>query len=271
MIHRNGGPDMRLERLVSRIFIIAELIIYISFITLDLSGLIPGYSDNVRLFTGIKDACSDHLKYSGIVLVFTHALFLCIRNFEKKHLLIAGALFFTATADIFLLFFAERLFIIPGLVSFCITQTIYSFLLTDGKALYKRFPVPCIFLVTAIVLAACAGKLLVCDSTVILLLTLVLYYAAMFVRNTIISWCDFIKFRRRFHLMFSMGLTLFMLCDINVLIRNLNSFYSETVPAGMVSMAVFLSWVFYLPSQVLISLSPYMLKTSKDAVRPLKQ
>ncbi len=261
---------MQPEKLVSRIFIVTESIIYITFIILDLSAPVTGYSDNVRYFTGIRPDCSDYLKYAGIVLVFAHALFLCIRSYGRDRLLITCALFFTATADIFLLFFVKQLFIIPGLVSFSITQTLYSFLLTDGKV-YKRILIPSVFLVLAAGLAVLIGRFLYFDFTVTLLVALVFYYTVMFVCNTIRSWCIFIKHRQRFHLVFSIGLTLFVLCDINVLLRNLNSFFFGIVPAGMVSTAIILSWVFYLPAQVLISLSLHLLKSRKETILHSKQ
>lgn len=257
---------MRSEKLVTRIFIIAESIIYITFIILDLSVWGSDYSDNVRYFIGITPDCSEYLKYSGIVLVFAHALFLCIKGFDRNRLLITCALFFTATADVFLLFFVGQLFFIPGLASFSITQTLYSFLLTDGKAVHKRILPPCISLVVAVSLAVGIGRILFYDFTTTLLVALVFFYAVMFVCNTVRSWCNFIKQGRRFHLVFSVGLTLFMMCDVNVLLRNLNSFYFEIIPSGVVSAAIFLSWVFYLPAQVLISLSLHMLKPREKKI-----
>ena len=57
--------------------------------------------------------------------------------------------------------------------------------------------------------------------------------------------------------MFLIGLVLFLLCDINVMIYNMDGFVnvSSSFYHMLKSSSVILMWAFYLPSQVLIVLS----------------
>ena len=54
---------------------------------------------------------------------------------------------------------------------------------------------------------------------------------------------------------FAVGLTLFVCCDICVLLYNLGSFVSVGYGEQTAEFFVKLSWIFYLPSQCLIALS----------------
>ncbi|MCR5431679.1 MAG: lysoplasmalogenase [Lachnospiraceae bacterium] len=218
------------------IFIIIESVIYISFIILDLWGLAP--------------AVSDLIKYTGIILVFAHALIMFLKDRTAIDRLIVSALFFTAIADIFLLFFPDLY--LPGLASFCVTQSIYTVVTTRSSDRVSRIVVPIAVLFICICVAVFSG-LLNSDPSLFFLVILLPYYAVLFILNTVRSWINYRRSAVRADFIFALGLTLFVLCDINVLIRNINGFYSHIIPASISSAAVFLSWFFYLPSQVLIS------------------
>lgn len=232
---------MKSERLVTPIFLATEVLIYLTFIITDLAGQAPGLSGPV--------------KYTGIILVFAHALILSVGARRKESFLITAALFFTAVADVFLLFFSSDMrLLIVGLVSFSITQTLYGILTSQKKSTAKRILTPVVTAAVAAVISAIIGNLLHYDIVTGFFVFLVFYYANTFGINTARSWSTFKRSRLRTDLVFALGLTLFVLCDINVVIRNLNTFYYELIPGSTVNAAAILSWIFYLPSQVMISI-----------------
>jgi len=219
------------------LFIIVEALIYITFIVLDLADFSPDISDIV--------------KYLGVITAFVHALIMCVKFRGTRRILITAALFFTALADIFLLFFPDRY--IPGLASFCVVQTIYTIMTTKRSETIKRFLIPCAIALIGICVAFISG-FLSSDPRMFFLMIMLPYYAVLFALNTVRSWKIFHRSGSREDFIFALGLTLFILCDINVLIRNLNGFFPQLVPQSFTSAAIFLTWIFYLPSQVLISL-----------------
>ena len=168
---------------------------------------------------------SIYLKYLGIFLCFLFA-------FLNKKKYISNALLFTLIADYFLLIKDEHYLI--GVSSFLLVQTIYFFYLKNNNCeLFKKVRV----LIYALILTfSIIFKLDV-------LYFLVLIYFSTLVLNTVSS------FTSRDLRIFSIGLTLFILCDVSVGLFNI-------LPYGRVYLIVsLLMWVFYLPSQVLISLS----------------
>ncbi|MCR5520482.1 MAG: hypothetical protein K6F44_01040 [Lachnospiraceae bacterium] len=232
---------MRYDRRITQFFIVIETVIYITFILLDLTGNAPFFSDL--------------LKYSGILLVVGFAIYRCVKNCDKDLIIVTSALFFTAVADLFLLFFSDNiLMLIPGLISFSVTQTLYSVHTSTRKCRSVRILIPCLTMITSVCLSCLVGSFLCYDFSVATLVTLVFYYSITFAANTARSWMIYLRTSLCSDLFFAVGMTLFVLCDINILIRHLNSFFSGTIPGGMVSAAVFLSWVFYLPAQVFIGM-----------------
>lgn len=189
-------------------FILAESLIYIGFIILDLLHI-----------------NSTYIKYLGIILCLGYALLS-----GKKHRSVA--MIFTLMADFFLLILDSHYEI--GLVSFIIVQFIYLYFLGNYDRGYFNM-----FLLIRGFIIATGTLLLIIFKNLTLINELVLIYFSNLVLNTIQSYL----LPNR---LLSIGLTLFVCCDICVGLHNINVAYT---------LATFLMWFFYLPSQVLIVIS----------------
>ncbi len=158
------------------------------------------------------------------------------------------ALLFTAGADLFLVALKEAQWL-PGLVLFCLAQSFWALrllLMEEGR---RR-------LVHGITLAGMAGTLLVvavilargADST----LLLGAVYASLLLTTVLFGWLT------PRNLLFTLGMTLFLGCDLFVAINNAAAYLDlaaypllktlQDIPFNMM-------WAFYGPSQMLLALS----------------
>lgn len=168
------------------------------------------------------------VKYAGILLCLLFAL---LRGSRR----IAAALAFTAAADWFLLIRGDHL--IFGVALFLCVQTLYALhLCRNGCA-------PALRLRAAAALAA--AFLVILSGLVTPLNLLALIYFSQLAVNAALAW------RQRRLRLFALGLTLFIGCDLCVGLYNVLPTDSALFPFASVGM-----WLFYLPSQVLIALSP---------------
>lgn len=189
-------------------FIIVELIIYLTFIIFDLLKM-----------------DSTYIKYLGIIFCFLYSL-LNAKKFQSI------SMFFTLIADMFLLVL-NRYYEI-GVLSFIVVQIIYILFIKNNN---KKYFVS--FLIFRFVVLFLGTLILCLTKNLNLLNFLVITYFSNLLINTIESYT--IK-----NNILSLGLTLFVCCDICVGLHNVLP--HETI-------ASFLMWVFYLPSQVLIVLA----------------
>ncbi len=196
--------------MLKKVYLVIQLFIYIIFIYLD-----------------INKQASYLIKYLGIIINFLYALILYINN-KKYDLLFLVALLFTAIADYFLLVTSNHYTI--GVIFFCLVQTIYGHKLTSIKSFIYRIT---IFISTTLIL-----PLFNVEQS---LLNICSIYS--FTNLSANLYCSIIKKDT----MFSIGLLLFWLCDLNVGIYNIpiNSLYK---------LSAYLMWIFYFPSQVIITL-----------------
>lgn len=192
---------------MKKFFIITESIIYICFLLCDLLLI-----------------NSTYIKYLGVLLCFVFAIY----NKDKYKSI---SLLFTLFADYFLLVLDNHYEI--GVLSFILVQLVYAFLISSSNdqrinSIYIRIGVIVIGLFL----------LWYFDNYTILNVLTIIYFSNLLV-NTILSYrCN--------NVLLSVGLSLFLCCDICVGMHNIlqtNTFFS------------FLMWFFYLPSQVLIVLS----------------
>ncbi|MBQ0036410.1 MAG: hypothetical protein KBT35_05790 [Firmicutes bacterium] len=192
---------------LKKIFIIIEIIIFISFIVMDLNNIDSSY-----------------LKYLGIILCF-------IYNLINKNIIFLVASIFTIISDYFLLLTNNH--IIIGLITFIIVQFTYMYYLHTKKInnhyLLRAIIYILIFIITLII------------KTNIETLLALLYFSTLVI-NTICSYQNNNLF------IYSLGLTLFIGCDINVGLHNIMSV------GTIYELATLFMWIFYLPSQVLITL-----------------
>lgn len=233
------------------LFIGAEAVIYLTFIILDLTDCLPGMSDII--------------KYSGIILCVGNSLVFCIKHRGSERFLITGALFFTACADVFLLFTGQFLW---GLFFFCITQTLYSVYTVSAKKQLRVLLIP-IILSTAVICVFSRNAYVNNGTGTLLLVAFVIYYAFTFALNTCRSWKNHKARPSKAGLLFAIGLSLFVMCDLNVLFRNAYEMFGwqSSLPEWTHSVAMFFTWVFYLPAQVLISICENLPFLSLPAVK----
>ncbi len=167
-------------------FLTAEALLYLTFLTLDLTG---------------RGGDTIWLKYSGVLLCFVCALVLALRGGDR---LVAPALLFTAGADWFLL--VRGAHFIPGLLLFLVVQTLYLLRLRRAGAGID----PLLRSALALVLG---GAVFALNMATVLNLLVALYFSQL-VANTVLAWQS-----RKF--LFAVGLTLFVCCDICVGLFNL--------------------------------------------------
>ncbi|MBO4359035.1 MAG: hypothetical protein J5796_04460 [Erysipelotrichaceae bacterium] len=189
-------------------FLTVESVIYVLFILMDLKGL-----------------DSTYVKYAGMVFCFLYCLM-------GKYNYMKAAMFFTLLADFFLLVLNDHYLI--GVSSFIVVQMVYClYLYTRSCSTY--LPVRAVIYAVLLVAMYLKGELDLFNAAV-------LFYFMNLTMNFISSLSGDVSG------LYSIGLFLFVLCDICVGLHNL-------LPAGKpYDIATFLMWVFYLPSQVLISI-----------------
>ena len=188
-----------------KLFLITEAAIYVLFILSDLNNI-----------------DSTYLKYAGIILCFLYCL-------SQRNIIFSMALLFTSISDYFLLV-QDNNYII-GISTFIVVQLIYCYYLYN-QLCNTYFPFRLLLFVISVII-------LYLTEYLSLLNVLVSFYFINLVFNFICSLSD--KNLR----MFSLGLFLFICCDICVGLHNIS----------LNPTAAFLMWVFYLPSQVIISLN----------------
>ena len=199
-------------------FFAVEGAVYLAFLTLDLTG---------------RSEISVPVKYGGILLCLLFALACALRGGDR---LVPLALAFTAGADWFLLVRNDNYAV--GIALFLCVQTVYYLRL-------RRNGVPGAYpLRTGLALGA--GLALYALRLASPLNLLAGLYFSQLLSNTLLAWT---KKGGRWRI-FAVGLTLFVGCDLCVGLFNTLSAGHPLYPAVSVGM-----WLFYLPSQVLITLS----------------
>ena len=193
---------------MNKTFLSIQFLIYTSFIVLD--------SFHID---------STYVKYLGIILCLIYAIY----NKKKYRRL---SMTFTLIADFFLLVINKHYEL--GLLSFIIVQICYLYFLGNiDNTYFTRF------LIIRLSMFVVGTVLLIVSKNMSLLNELVLIYFSNLLTNAIQSCFGSNK-------LLTLGLILFVCCDICVGLHNISATYT---------VASFLMWVFYLPSQVLIVLA----------------
>ena len=237
------------------IFIVLELLIYTLYMCQDFGVQI--------------DLDNTLIKYIGIVSVvvfsFTSTLIIYAKDllnkdenkYSKRDALVTlFALIFTLIADSFLLL--KNTYYEIGVSFFIITQLLYFFRLIVGTDFnMKRINSSTITRVSLFLIAVVS--LLILNMFSILNLVVGFYFINLVMNlvDSIISTIKLRKDKRRFltGLFFSIGLLLFIGCDVSLGLSHLLGILSQYI------------WLFYLPSQVIIvitSLSLYGLSYTKE-------
>lgn len=214
---RKGGNVLK-QRTYTAAFLAAEGALYAAFLALDLTG---------------RGGPSVPVKYAGILLCLGFALLCALRGGDR---LVPIALTLTAGADWFLLVRNDHYAL--GIALFLCVQTVYYLRLRRMGADSGWF------LRASLALLAGLGLYALHMASPVNLLA-VLYFSQL-ASNTALAWTG----RGRPGRLFALGLTLFVGCDLCVGLFNALPAAAPLYPVVSLGM-----WLFYLPSQVLITLS----------------
>lgn len=208
------------------VFLCTQAGLYSAFLTLDLLQVGSGWSTA--------------LKYGSILLCF---LLSCGGGQDPDRRLVRAALGVTLLADLFLLVLGR--WYLAGVGAFCVVQALYFVRLRRlrGGRVWPRL---------LLRLALSAAVLLVAErfSALEPLTVLSVFYFTQLAANALES-----LFPGRRYAAFSAGLVLFVCCDLCVGLQNLSAFLPVSGHGGLFAFARVGMWLFYLPSQVLITLS----------------
>lgn len=213
------------------LFVFAESILYVSFLALDLLSA-----------SGVLSAI---LKYCSILLCFFFSL---MSGRTRDRILITAALGLTAVADLFLLILDSHY--LTGVLCFCGVQMLYYCRILRAGGIFCLAFLPVRFLLTGCIFLL-LGILHIFDP--------LSAAGAFYFTQLLFNAAESLAVRRKNvqYTLFCTGLFLFICCDLCVGLSNLRSMAVYSVPEPVLSFAQIGMWLFYLPSQVLITLSVF--------------
>lgn len=195
---------------------------------------------------------SNTLKFISMILIFIISIIIRKNPLSHKDLnLLQMGLFITLIADLFLLIL-DRHYIL-GIILFSMVQILYSFRYEyrNLKLTIRNFII--IFLGLSI-LHIVYNKFI---AEIDFLWTIGLFYGICLL-NSVVKAVKAYKYKtypKPNRQMVLIGMILFLLCDINVAMYNILSYFSnDNILYNVSSVSM---WLFYLPSQVLLALSGY--------------
>ena len=224
--------ESKLKRISSMIFLAIEAVLFCTFVTMD---IINFEAENI-------------IKYIAISLV---GIFGLRAGKQKDNIVVTIALLFTMLADMFLILIGN---LVAGICVFICVQTCYTirFSFMSGKPLVgellKR-------LLPGLILGSIATHFLGITIGVIVA------YACSFAVNFVHGFELHILKPSARHLRFAIGLFLFACCDLCVGITNLRP---DFLTEQMIRNAEVMTWIFYLPSQILILSTTDSLSLKKE-------
>ncbi|SFR68370.1 lysoplasmalogenase family protein [Anaeromicropila populeti] len=219
---------------VTGIFLLIEAVIYVAFLSLDIANSHSDYS------TGMK--------FIGISLCLFYSI-ICFLMKEDKNLennIVTLAITTTVIADVFLLLLNRHYTI--GLLFFNITQVCY------GIKIYlsRRKKGSLFFIIRFVTFLALIWIVGWRKVSIDLLVLLTGFYFVNLFYNVIGSCLQWKK-----NVLFAVGMLLFLCCDIQVGIFNISQYISieGELFKKLFAFSQIGMWLFYLPSQVLLTLS----------------
>jgi len=232
------------KKTVFVIFVLLEIILYAGFLYMDITG--KG-----------SFAVSNYLKFTGIILCFLFTvLFPGPKEDRTDTSILRAALLFTLISDWFILILD---YYVIGIITFCIVQFLYLIRLGiwrnqmdpagGAKIILKNF-IRNLFFALFIIIILNAVKI---RMEWLVLVTCFYFTGILFnVWDSIIIAC---KSKVKNRIRYAFGMVLFLLCDINVGLFNLSGFLASSWFDLIYSFSTVAMWLFYLPAQVIISLS----------------
>jgi hypothetical protein len=233
------------------LFVILQTILYVIFLTLDL--------------TDSSTSLSNGIKFSIIVLCFCYALIFGKGTNKSIIFCLQAALFFTVISDLLILILDYYFY---GVVTFIIVQQIYDIYLTilkfNRKAVEEKSVKPFVYVLLRRFMFRLAIAFLIYFLLGLVginlegLIIVSVYYFICIFTNAISAASIAIQRKNNMGVvLFTIGILLFLLCDINVGLFNISGFITmpEKIYRSIYSISSILMWTFYAPAQVLISLS----------------
>ncbi len=221
------------------LFLIAEIVLF-SFIE-----FVP-FTKNVYI-----------LEYIGISLCFITGLIVFLRKRTNFNLFIMLALFFTLIADTFLVLLSPQLnltFQSLAMTSFSLCQICYlvaiQLVKKSKRELWINLAIRAVLLIVLEVVA-----LVVLQPSFNYLVFISLFYFSQLLVNIVFSFIHV-----RSHLFLALGLLLFLGCDFFIglgYLADILQLPSDHFINSLLSVNFNFAWLFYLPSQVLLSLSGF--------------
>jgi len=219
--------------------------LYILFLYIDIFNVKSFVSSNV-------------IKYISIILCFGITILIGEYGLDKKDtFLLQTGFFITIFADLCFLIFD---YYILGIIFFCLVQVVYY----NRYKGYKSYRSPLIIARFIIVFLLIISIYLILNLFIVkidFLFAIALVYSIYLLSSIIESIKAFKNNLYPFpnkHIIV-LGMVLFLLCDINVAISSVTKEFATSVH----DISKLLIWIFYLPSQVLLSLSGYKFKENR--------
>ncbi len=210
------------------IFISMEAILYGVFLWIDM--FVPRCA-NISIY----------VKYTSILLCFFYVLFCCDEDIDHQdQSLVQLILLFTLISDTFLLLIGNYAL---GMTTFLVAQLLHRYRLRKGRK-QRTYRI-----------ALFGFFLLICLSLMGIALDYVLI-VAVFYFLCMVTNAGYSLIHRE-NVIYTIGLILFLCCDINVGLFNIAAYIEipEALSFFINHVVSVLMWLFYLPSQVLIALS----------------
>ncbi len=184
------------------------------------------------------------LMFFAIFINFAVTAYFFLRETREKRLsdfsfsAVFLSMLLTLLADTFLVLIDG--FYLAGVMLFCAVQTVYAFYLgMSRQQAIVRFIWFALLFLTVLFIGALN-----------LLSGFAAFSMAMLSVNAVTAWRRYGRNKTKAGLLLALGLTLFLLCDVNVGAMN-----ATAVGTFANELSAYLIWTFYLPSQVLIVLS----------------
>ena len=195
------------------------------------------------------------ISYVSIILCLGYGIYILFIKKDILSILMVSGLFFTAISDLFLVYLNPMLNIINqsiAMTTFSLTQISYAIILIISCKCRKELIANiitrvCLFIVLEIV------AIIILKENYNYLILISLFYFANLVTNIIFAFIQ-----KDNNLLFALGLLLFIGCDLVIGLQELCTIMSipETSPLyKIVFTSLNVSWLFYLPSQVMLTTS----------------
>ena len=191
------------------LFVLSELIIYLTVIR-----------------NHLNDTENGLVSYGALIICALFAVYAFVRKRNRKNGMLLLAAILTLLADYYLVYVNDNY--VLGVFLFCLVQITYALQLDNRKTFIYRT----LILTAALIILFISGNL-----------TLLYGLSVCSFVNLLINCFDALSLGQRIE---ALGLVLFLLCDLNVGLSNVN------IKPELTGLLV---WIFYVPSQVLLRLA----------------